>query len=486
MKKDKLFCIIMGASGDLARRKIFPALFSLYCQGFLPDDCGIVGFARTDQSVDSFRNFIKEKLTCRYSPPSDCSRQMEEFIAKCHYYRGEYASADSMLGLYQFIKSLCGDSPYNKIFYMAVPPEVFKDISFSLGNAGLISCRRAEPWTRVVIEKPFGYDRRSSDILADELLKVFTDDQIYRIDHYLGKEMIQNLLVLRFANIIFEPLWSRKYVQRIHIQWEENLSVAGRGGYFDKTGIIRDVIQNHLMQICALTTMEPPRNMTASVVAREKVRILRSIIPPSLNDCMLGQYRDGVLGGRTFAAYRGEQGVRADSIVPTFAAIFLRINNKRWQDVPIFVSAGKGLSASKTEIRIVFKSIDKNIFCNSQGCPLQNELVVRVQPDEAIYYKITSKVPGLAIELGDALIDLKYHEAYKKIIPDAYERLLLDVILGDKTLFIGNDELGAAWDIFTPLLHEIDAKRPVPEFYPFGVDSAVLMKAFFGKYGIKN
>ena len=465
---DDLSIVVVGASGDLARRKIFPALFALYCQDYLPERFHVFGFARSELSDEEFRTRIGQNLSCRYSPGETCDQRMDEFLARCRYVQGAYGSRDSFLDLFKIMRSAEGASPADRIYYLAVPASVFKDVAGAIGDAGLMSGGSTAPWSRVVIEKPFGRDRQTSDELARCMSQVFTEDQTYRIDHYLGKEVIQNLLVLRFANIVFEPLWNRDFIDSVHIVWKENLGLEGRGGYFDQYGIIRDVMQNHLLQILALTAMEPPERLDPDHIAVEKTRVLRCIPPIQRGHVVLGQYQASERNGRRFPAYTDDPGVPDDSVAPTFAAARLRINSPRWKGVPFLMSAGKGLDARMTEVRVHFQDVPGNMFCELGQCPQANELVIRVQPDEAISLSLTNKVPGPEIVLQPRDIDLQYKDAFSELIPDAYERLLLDVIQGDQSLFIHSDELAAAWDVFTPVLHQIERDAVLPEAYEFG------------------
>lgn len=465
---DRLSIVVVGASGDLARKKVFPALFALYCQGYLPEDFHVFGFARSEFSDAEFRTRIMEHLTCRYAPGTSCAERMTEFLGRCRYLSGSYGSRDSFLDLFVMMREAEGSRPANRFYYLAIPPSVFLDVAHAIGDAGLVSCTTDEPWSHVVLEKPFGRDRQSSDELTRAMSQVFVENQTYRIDHYLGKEVIQNLMVLRFANLVFEPIWNRDFVRDVQIVWKEDLSLEGRGGYFDQYGIIRDVMQNHLLQILALVAMERPERLDATYTAAEKVSVLRSIPAAELEDLVIGQYRGCVRDGRTLPAYVDEETVPNASLTPTFAAVKLRINNARWQGVPFLMTAGKGLDARMTEIRIRFRDVPGNVFCQPEGCPQANELVIRIQPDEAIYLSIVNKVPGMGMTLESRNLDLQYKAAFSELIPDAYESLLLDVMRGDRSLFIRSDELQAAWDVFTPVLHEIERRKLVPEPYPFG------------------
>ncbi len=466
---DTLSVIVVGASGDLAKRKIFPALFALYCQGFLPAELAITGFARSELSDDEFRERITEHLTCRYTPgEKDCAEKMAAFLDRCHYVSGQYGSTDAFLDLFMHLQEYEPHSRTNRLFYLAIPPSVFLDVAHAIGDAGFVYCGDTSPWSRVVIEKPFGEDRDSSDELVHRLSLVFSDNQTFRIDHYLGKEVIQNLLVLRFANRIFEPLWSKEHIKCVQISWAEQLGVEGRGGYFDQYGIIRDVVQNHLLQILSLVAMEPPKRLASEAIRREKVRVLKCIEPVDLDDIVLGQYSAAPDHDPPHPGYTEDASVPDDSLTCTYAATRLHIDNPRWEGVPFLLRAGKALDRKTTEIRILFNDLENCVFCGPEGCPHSNELVIRVQPDEAIMFRITNKVPGLDMDLEARDLDLQYDTAFSELIPDAYEDLLLDVIQGEKSLFIGSQELAASWDIFTPVLRTIDENhiRPLP--YPFG------------------
>lgn len=458
MNKLGLSIIVVGASGDLSRRKLFPALFALYCRNLLPEGFNIYGFARSKLSQAGFREKITEHLTCRYVPSESCAEKMEKFLDHCFYVAGEYGSKDSLLDLYQIMSKREGGSPVNRIFYLAVPPFVFLNVAGSIGDAGLIDCTPEEPWTRAVMEKPFGKDRQSSDDLTSAMGRVFTETQTYRIDHYLGKEVIQNLMVLRFANLIFEPLWNRKYIESVHIDWREKDGIDGRGGYFDEYGIVRDVIQNHLLQVLSLVAMERPEKEDARHVRDAKVKVLKDMPPLRPEDVVVGQYD----------SYRNDPSVPSNSRTATYAAVKLRINNERWSGVPFVITAGKGLDARSSEVIVRFRGVPENIFCPKPSCLPNNRLVIRIQPNEAINLHTVVKEPGLEMALTESKLDLIYSSAFSKQIPDAYECLLLDVIQGDKSLFIRSDELEASWDIFTPALHCIEDDGVKPELYKMG------------------
>ena len=457
--------VVIGASGDLARKKIFPALFSLFSQGLLPEKVEFVGFARSDYSDEAFRRRITETLTCRYVPGERCADKMESFLSRTSYLRGDYGDPEAY-------KALSSGPLSDKIFYFSIPPAVFAETAEALGASGSAAPSDGA-WTRVVVEKPFGRDRESFDELNQRLSAVFPEEWIYRIDHYLGKEMVRNIQVLRFANQIFKPVWDSKHISRIDISWSEDIGVEGRGGYFDNYGIIRDVVQNHLLQMLALVAMEPPPSLSATDIRNRKVELLKAITPLKPEDVDIGQYVAGVVDGVEHPGYRDDPTVPDDSITPTFARMNLEVLNERWEDTAFTVTAGKALATRESLIRIVFRASRSNIFCALDGgCPMPNELIMRVQPDEGITLKITTKAPGSAMRFHSKELDLTYSEAFDaEVIPEAYENLILDVVKGDKSLFIRADELQAAWDIFTPLLRHLEENRIQPRQYPFGASS---------------
>jgi glucose-6-phosphate 1-dehydrogenase len=456
---ENLSIIVVGASGNLARTKVIPALFSLHSQGFLPDGFKLFGFARSEMTDEEFRSSITSHLTCRYTPGEEkCADLIDDFLQRCHYVTGDYGSTDAYLDLYTVIRDQFNAPMVERMFYLAVPPVVFSDVAKAIGDSGLVTCADDTPWTRVVVEKPFGRDRESSDLLTSEIAKIFTELQTYRIDHYLGKEVVQNLLVLRLSNLVFSSIWNNRYIDRVDIDWREDIGVEGRGGYFDYYGIIRDVIQNHMLQILSLVAMEPPGDLSARRIEDEKVKVLKSIPAVTRDDIVIGQYE----------GYRDDETVPSDSISPTYAAVRLRIENERWQGVPFYVSAGKGLDRRENVITIRFKPVDTDHYCENGSCPMPNELIMRIQPDESIILRVSTKVPGSGIKVESKDLDLRYGSVFDHIIPEAYENLLYDVVRGDKSVFIGSDELAAAWDIFTPILHELESEGALPEVYEFG------------------
>ncbi len=459
--------VIIGASGDLTRRKLIPALFSLYCNELLPDQISIIGFARTDLDDQKFRDTIIRFLTCRYEPEQNkCHEKMNDFLDKCVYVSGNYNSIDSFTELKKRINDI-GFPDENTLFYMAIPPSIFVESANSIYHTFTKGSQSQARWSRIVIEKPFGRDSESSKKLIDSLSEIFDEEQTYRIDHYLGKEVIQNLMILRFANLIFEPLWNNQFIDSISISWTEKIGCEGRAGYFDNFGIVRDVMQNHLLQIVALVGMERPDNFSAESICDKKVELLRAVNPLELDDITVGQYTKSSLNGKSELGYLEDPDVPNDSITETYARATLSINNDRWQGVPFYLTAGKALSSSMTEIRIEFKTISNSIF-NSYGDIKSNSLVIRVQPNEAIELNIINKLPGLDHQLEEAKLNLHYASAFQQIVPDAYERLILDVLRGDRSLFIRADELDASWNIVTPILNRLEQEKIKPKPYAFG------------------
>lgn len=480
-----LSVVVVGASGDLARKKVFPALFSLYSQGLLPENTHFYGLARSRFLDWEFRAKLMEHLTCRYVPKESCEEKMEDFLSRCFYHSGPVVSSDSFVELYRLMRMREGSGPANRLFYMSIPPFLFLDLAKALGDAGLVDCgEETEGWSRAVIEKPFGHDRPSSDTLVKQMRLVFTEKQTYRIDHFLGKEVIQNLMVLRFANRVFEPVWNREHIRSVEVSFKEDFGIGDRGGYLDQYGIIRDVMQNHLLQILALLAMDKPAAFRAREIRGEKVRLLRSIPPPGVEDLVLGQYHGSSREGTQLPGYLDEPGVPKDSLTPTFAAAVLRIENERWRGVPFLLRAGKALETRATEIRVRFRPLERNIFPGHPGPLPPNELLIRVQPDEAIYLRILNKVPGQEMVLVPRDLRLQYRKAFSEVVPEAYESLLLDVIEGDKSLFIGAAELQASWEIFTPVLHAIAERAIKPILYPAGSKGPAEADGLAARYGI--
>ncbi|VFQ90530.1 unnamed protein product [Cuscuta campestris] len=475
---------VVGASGDLAKKKIFPALFALYYEECLPEHFTIFGYARSKMTDEELRTMVSKTLTCRIDKRANCGEKMEEFLKRCFYHSGMYDSQENFSELDRKLKEHEMGKVSNRLFYLSIPPNIFIDAV----RCASLSASSTHGWTRVIVEKPFGRDSESSSLLTRSLKKYLKEDQIFRIDHYLGKELVENLSVLRFSNLIFEPLWSRQYIRNVQFLFSEDFGTEGRGGYFDNYGIIRDIMQNHLLQILALFAMETPVSLDAEDIRNEKVKVLRSMRPLQLDDVVIGQYKGHTKGGVAYPGYTDDKTVPKDSLTPTFAAAAIFIDNSRWDGVPFLMKAGKALNTRSAEIRVQFRHVPGNLYNKNFGSDLDqatNELVIRVQPDEAVFLKINNKVPGLGMRLDRSNLNLLYSTRYSKEIPDAYERLLLDAIEGERRLFIRSDELDAAWSLFTPVLKEIEEKKIVPEYYPYGSRGPIGAHYLAARYNVR-
>ncbi|XP_047980869.1 glucose-6-phosphate 1-dehydrogenase, chloroplastic-like [Salvia hispanica] len=475
---------VVGASGDLAKKKIFPALFALYYEDCLPEHFTIFGYARSKMTDAELRNMVSKTLTCRIDKSENCGEKMEQFLQRCFYHSGQYDSQENFAELDKILKEHEAGRVSNRLFYLSIPPNIFVDAV----KCASLSASASAGWTRVIVEKPFGRDSESSAALTKSLKQYLDEDQIFRIDHYLGKELVENLSVLRFSNLIFEPLWSRQYIRNVQLIFSEDFGTEGRGGYFDHYGIMRDIMQNHLLQILALFAMETPVSLDAEDIRNEKVKVLRSMRPIRVDDVIIGQYKSHTKGGVSYPGYTDDKTVPKNSLTPTFAAAALFIDNARWDGVPFLMKAGKALHDKRAEIRVQFRHVPGNLYNRNFGTDLDlatNELVIRVQPDEAIYLKINNKVPGLGMRLDRSNLNLLYKARYSKEIPDAYERLLLDAVEGERRLFIRSDELDAAWALFTPVLKDLEEKKKIPEYYPYGSRGPVGAHYLAARYNVK-
>ncbi|KAI9357276.1 glucose-6-phosphate dehydrogenase, partial [Zopfochytrium polystomum] len=463
-------------SGDLAFKKTYPALFGLFKNGFLPKNSQIIGYARSHIELPEFHKRVSSKI----KTATDEDRQLvAKFLAKCTYFSGKYDDPASFQALDKFVSSQEAAVPGKKhrLFYMALPPSVFIPASAGLRD----KTYSTKGSNRLIVEKPFGKDFDSSKVLSRALAAKWQEDEIYRIDHYLGKEMVKSLMVFRFANVFMGAVWNRYYIDNVQITFKEKIGTEGRGGYFDEFGIIRDIMQNHLLQILSIVAMEKPVTLDAEDVRNEKVKVLRCIKPLTLDNVLLGQYiasEDGKEPG-----YLDDPTVPKGSVTPTYAAAVFHIHNERWEGVPFILKCGKALNEQKAEIRIQFTDVAGNIYPSIA----RNELVIRVQPDEAVYMKFINKQPGLSSATMTSELDLSYSKRYQDVkIPDAYESLILDVLRGDKSNFVRDDELDAAWRIFTPLLHKIEGERCKPVLYRFGTRGPVGVSEFVEKWGYKR
>ncbi len=458
---------IFGAGGDLARRKLLPALFHLMVDGGMPDEFAIVGVER-DTAVDDdrFRASVREAFAAADITAAQLDRKWPEFGRRLFYIAADLTSPTAYADIYRRIGEIDKTVPdlQGHLFHLALPPSMYGGVIRQLAASGLLTKSRdpaARPWTRVVIEKPFGHDGESAAALQRGARRVMAEHQLYRIDHYLGKETVQNLLVLRFANSIFETLWNRHYIEHVQITASEMLGIEHRARYYEEAGVMRDMFQNHLLQLLALTAMEPPTAFAADPVRDEKVKVLRSIRPVQPGNAVRGQYGPGRVDGEPVVGYREEEAVNPQSNTPTFAAARFAIDNWRWQGVPFLVRAGKRLSASCTEIAIRFRRPPLMLFAAEEGEQVEsNTLVIRIQPHQGIALRFEVKVPGLLMQARTVEMDFAYAEGFGAEEHDAYETLLLDAMLGDQTLFMRSDEVDAAWAIVDPLLAYWEAQPP--------------------------
>ncbi|XP_068388893.1 glucose-6-phosphate 1-dehydrogenase isoform X1 [Eschrichtius robustus] len=463
--------IIMGASGDLAKKKIYPTIWWLFRDGLLPEDTYIVGYARSRLTVAD----IREQSEPFFKAAPEEKPKLEEFFARNSYVAGQYDDAASYERLNSHMNALHQGPQANRLFYLALPPTVYEAVTKNIHE----TCMSQTGWNRIIVEKPFGRDLQSSDRLSNHIASLFREDQIYRIDHYLGKEMVQNLMVLRFANRIFGPIWNRDNIACIILTFKEPFGTEGRGGYFDEFGIIRDVMQNHLLQMLCLVAMEKPASTHSDDVRDEKVKVLKCISEVQASNVVLGQYVGNPNGeGEATKGYLDDPTVPRGSTTATFAAVVLYVENERWDGVPFILRCGKALNERKAEVRLQFRDVAGDIF--RQQCK-RNELVIRVQPNEAVYTKMMTKKPGMFFNPEESELDLTYGNRYKNVkLPDAYERLILDVFCGSQMHFVRSDELREAWRIFTPLLHQIEREKAQPIPYVYGsrgpVEADELMK----------
>ncbi|MGQ9524279.1 MAG: glucose-6-phosphate dehydrogenase [Armatimonadota bacterium] len=466
--------VIFGITGDLAHRKIVPALCSLIADRQTADSMAVVGVGRRDIPMERLLTELRAASDrhARRRPVSD--GVWSEFARRFVYHHGAFDDPATYEALRQRLRLLDETlgTHGNRVFYLATPPDLFLPIVRYLGRAGLICSAHEQCWSRVVVEKPFGHDLQSARDLNAGLAQVLREDQTYRIDHYLGKETVRNLLVFRFANTIFEPVWTHQYIDHVQITVAESIGVDDRGEFFDKIGTLRDMIQNHLLQLLSIVAMEPPSAVSPELVRDEKLKVLRAIrrmsVQEALSLSVRGQYGPGMVNGENVPGYRHEEGVRPDSPTETYAALRLDIENWRWSGTPFYLRAGKRLPKRVTEIAVQFRRVPHMIFPDGSPYVNSNVLVLRIQPDEGIALRLTSKVPGQGTRLQPVRMEFRYGSVFGVEPPDAYERLLLDVMLGDSTLFNRGDEVEAAWEVVAPVL-EAWQDRPV-EFpnYPAG------------------
>jgi len=463
--------VILGATGDLTRRKLVPSLMGLAMDGLLPSEFAVVGFARREKTDEEFRGDLEEGI--EEFGRQGAMEMFESLKGSIHYHRSDFGEREGYESLSRRLEEI--DSVHgtrgNRIFYLATPPSAYSTILQNLRATGL-SREGRDRFSRVIVEKPFGHDRPTAVALNDQVTAAFAEHSVYRIDHYLGKETVQNILALRFANGIFEPLWNEKFVDHVQITVAESIGVEGRGAYFEESGVIRDMIQNHLLQVLTMVAMEPPVAMEADAVRDEKVKVLRAIhsLTPDqvLQRTVRGQYTRAYTAGQEVPGYVEEEGVSPLTRTETYAAVRLHVENWRWAGTPFFLRSGKRLPRRVTEVAIHFKKPPHTVLA-TPGTLHHNVLLLRIQPDEGVSLRFGSKVPGPDLRVRDVRMDFRYGSAFGGSgTPDAYERLLLDAMIGDGTLFARRDEVEEAWRIVDSILAGWETHDMVPEPYGAG------------------
>jgi glucose-6-phosphate 1-dehydrogenase len=461
--------VLFGATGDLAHRKVFPALYQLWRTNLLPHEFVVLAIGRRDYSKESFRTEIRASLE-KYSRvlPLD-EEAWKTFGQRIDYQRCDFDDPQAFDMLAERLTEIDHDEGTrgNYLFYLATQPSAFSVIVSQLGRVGLDHEVHGGGWRRVVIEKPFGHDLESAHRLNKEVARTFRESQVYRIDHYLGKETVRNLLVFRFANGIFEPIWNRRHIDHVQITVSESIGVENRGSFYEETGASRDFLQNHLLQLMSLVAMEPPATFEADPLRDEKVKVLRAVAEKSRraveHDVVRGQYGPGWVAAQKVRGYREEPEVDPQSETETFIAAKLLIDDWRWSDVPFYLRTGKRLPKRATEIAIQFKEVPHKLFRESHTDPEPNLLAIRIQPDEGIMLRFGAKIPGLGIDVRSVTMDFTYGSAFAVDSPDAYETLILDALLGDASLFTRADEVEEAWAIVDPII-DAWAESPPPDF----------------------
>jgi glucose-6-phosphate 1-dehydrogenase len=462
--------VIFGATGDLAHRKLLPALYNLAHEGALPERFEMIGVARRGQHDEDFQEVARQSIE-RFSRRRPDPRVLDGLIADMRYVPGAFDD-DQVYNeldrtLHEFDER--AGQELNRMFYLSTAPQFFPLIAGKLGTAGLNRADKAQ--TRIVIEKPFGYDLASARRLNAEVLEAFDESQVFRIDHYLGKETVQNLMALRFANALFEPVWNRNFVDHVEITAAEDIGIEGRAGYYEGAGALRDLVQNHMMELLALLTMEPPISFNADRVRDEKLKVLEAIVPPAVDEvpsmAVRAQYGPGVVGGVAVPGYREEEGVAPDSRTETYASLRLHVSNWRWAGVPFYLRTGKRLARKVTEIAVTLNPVPHLAFQSSGSVGVQsNQIILTVQPDEGVSVSLGAKIPGPRMRIRPVYMEFRYGTSFLSESPEAYERLILDAMRGDATLFTRGDEIEALWGIIDPVLagwHE-DTTSPIPQY----------------------
>lgn len=460
---DACVMVIFGVTGDLTARKLMPALWDLAVGHPLPEGFSIVGVARRPWTNEEFREEMRAAVIRGTRTPFT-EEAWKTFSEGLFYVQGDFATPQTYTDLRTRLESIdeTRGTLGNRLFYLATSPNYFADIIENLGSSGVAERREIysdphERWNRVVVEKPFGHDVESARQLIQDMATVFSEQQIFRIDHYLGKETVQNVMAFRFANVLFEPVFNRSYVEQVQITAAESIGVEGRGGYYEDSGALRDMVQSHLLQLLTVIAMEPPAVFGGDELRDEKIKVLRSVVAPSGDQldrlAVRGQYGAGHMGGKEVGDYLSERGVRPGSQTETYVALKLEIDNWRWANVPFFLRTGKRLPRRVTEIAITFKKVPHLMFRNiGDSVPGANVITMRIQPDEGIALRFTAKVPGAGTRLRNVPMDFYYGSTFNEASPDAYERLIFDAMLGDPTLFQRRDEVETAWGIVQPVL----------------------------------
>jgi glucose-6-phosphate 1-dehydrogenase len=457
--------VIFGASGDLTQRKLFPALYSLAYRRLLPEQFGIVGVARSEQTSKEWIAAMKEAVQ-EHGRDEFKQDVWDSLAAGMRYVATDFADEageDEIVEVLRGFDETRGTSG-NRLYYLAVPPAAFETIVNALGER-----RGSQGWSRLIVEKPFGHDHGSANELNEILQKWFREDEVFRIDHYLGKETVQNMLALRFANGIFEPIWNRQFIDHVQITVAESIGIEGRASFYERAGVVRDVFQNHLLQLVALTAMEPPIDFTAESVRNEKVKVLRAMHTPGPKHVVRGQYGRGFVEGEEVPGYREEEGVDPGSLTDTFLAAKLYVDNWRWADTPFYVRAGKRLPRRETTIAIQFERAPHPPFAESTDEDLRpNVLLIHIQPDEGVSLAVGAKVPGQGMSIRTVHMDFLYGGSFRTGLPEAYERLILDCMLGDATLFTRSDEVEEQWALVDSMVAPWKRDRPNFPNYPAG------------------
>jgi glucose-6-phosphate 1-dehydrogenase len=487
--------VIFGASGDLTKRKLVPAIYSLFVQNMLPQNFVLLGASRTEFSNDDFRKNMKSSI--KEFKEIDDDTKIDDFIKKIFYISISFDDTAAYKKLKDRITEFRKNNNIggNTIFYLSTPPNLYGVIPQHLASVGLN--KQDDGWKRLIIEKPFGYDLQSALKLKDELLRDWEEAQIFRIDHYLGKETVQNLLVTRFSNGIFEPLWNRNYIHHVEVTSAESIGVEKRGGYYESSGALRDMVQNHLLQVVGLTAMESPSSLEPIAIRNEILKVFQSLRPIKNEDveniAIRGQYLSSIIKGESALGYREEEGVNPESMTETYAALKFYIDNWRWGGVPFYVRTGKRLPTRVTEVVIHFKPTPHFLFAKDEMHNACNQLIIRIQPDEGILLKFGMKTPGAGFDVQNVNMDFHYSDLSNQRIPPAYERLLHDTMKGDATLFARTEEVLVAWKFLTPIIECWKDDKNIPLFgYPAGTwgpenaDDLIEDKNMAWRYPCKN